>query len=118
MIDAVAAEQNYARAIMLAKAGEAVSFKKWKPGLAQLIVPGQMPWVIDSIARVTIVHNLYKALRNGAPGLSLTDTMDGTGMANPQPAFGKDWKGIKGRYIDNKTRGLWAIVTSPDPTRI
>lgn len=115
-IDATAVADAYARAIMLAKAGEAVAFKKWSPGLAQLIVPGQVPWVIDTITRVTVVENLVNALRAGAPGLSLAETMKGTGMASPQPAFGKDWKDIKGKYIDNRTRALWSIVTEPRPT--
>lgn len=115
-IDATAVADAYARAIMLAKAGEAVAFKKWSPGLAQLIVPGQVPWVIDTIARVTIVENLVRALRAGAPGLSLAETMKGTGMASPQPAFGKDWKDIKGKYIDNRARAIWSIVTEPGST--
>jgi hypothetical protein len=116
-IDAVAVAQSYVRSITLAKSGEAVVFRKWSAGLAQLIVPGQLPLLVDSIARVQVVENLYKAFIAGAPGLSVAATMVGTNMTAPQPVFGKDWPSIKGRYIDNRTRGLWAIVTGPDPTK-
>lgn len=110
-IDPAAVAQSYARELVQAKAGEAVVFKKWKAGLAQLIVPGQQAWLVDSAARVTIVENLVTALREGAPGLSLADTMMGTKMAHPQNAFGKEWKEINGKYIHSAGRGLWAIAT-------
>lgn len=109
-IDPVTVAQGYAREIVQAKAGEAVVFKKWKPGLAQLIVPGQLPLLIDGAARVTIVENLTTALRVGAPGLSIADTMKGTRMAHPQTAFGKDWKEINGKYVRSAGRGLWTIA--------
>lgn len=112
-IDPVALAQAYARAIILAQAGEGVVFKKWKPGLAQLIVPGQRPWTIDTAVRVRIVENLYDAYREGAPGLSVSDTVEGTNFVHPQPAFGKLWKEINGTYIRPVGRALWAIAAVP-----
>jgi hypothetical protein len=112
-IDVEAVRVGYEASIDSAARGATVHFRKQGDDAAQIIVPGQDPWIITGPKKVLLFERLYSAHRDREPGVKLAVLKDYAGFSQLPQLFGADWANVNNRYLYSPRRSYWALRAEP-----